>query len=151
MQQFFIRELKDTDIPAVESIFDKYWSGYFRSHLSEKLKMMDMSWIVAEQDCEIVGVAASRKAPEQMRTYAQTDKVIEFYVAAVKYQGIGIGTALRDERIEQARKAGYKEIVFFSGETHQDSWTFHDESDFKRAGEFVAPDGERGFIWLMKL
>jgi len=151
MSKLAIRNLEDKDIPVVEEIFDKYWSGYFREHLSNKLKFMDMNWIIAEQDSEVVGVAASRKAPEQMRMYSDTDSVIEFYVAAVKYQGQGIGTALRNERVEQARKAGYKEAVFFSGETHQDSWAFHDNLDFKRAGEFTAPDGEKGIIWLMKL
>lgn len=151
MSQLIIRGLEEKDIPAAENIFDKYWSGYFRSHLTHKLKLMDMNWIVAKQAGEVVGVAASREAPEQMCAYSETGSVIEFYVAAVKYQGQGIGTALRDEIVKQARKAGYKEVVFFSGETHQDSWAFHDNSDFKRAGEFTAPDGEKGIIWLMKL
>lgn len=151
MSKLRIRSLEQKDIPQVENIFDKYWFGYFRSHLSDKLKLMDMNWVVAEQENEIVGVAVSREAPEQMRLYSETESVIEFYVVAVKYQGQGIGTTLRDERMEQARKAGYKEMVFFSGETHKDSWIFHDDSEFKRVGEHVAPDGERGFIWLMEL
>lgn len=146
-----IRALEQKDISAIEDIFDLYWSDDFRSHLSDRLKSSNLDWIVAEENGEIVGVAASRKAPVRMREYAQTSNVVEFYVSAAKYKNRGIGTALREERIKQARNDGYKEAVFFSGETHQDSWGFHDRSDFSRAGEFMAPDGENGFIWLMNL
>lgn len=86
-----------------------------------------------------------------MKQYASTEKVIEFYVAAVKCQGKGIGTALRTRRIEDAQKQGYTEAVFFSGETHKDSWTFHDSSDFKRVSPATAPNGEEGYIWTMLL
>ncbi len=150
-----IRKLEQKDIPAVEEIFDLYWSGDFRNHLSERLNLppieQNFKWYVAEENGEVVGVAASREAPERMRQYAKTDKVIEFYIAAAKYKGKGIGTVLRSVRIEDARKEGYLEAVFFSGDTHQDSWAFHDASDFRRMGKAVSPDGETGQIWLMDL
>ncbi|MDB5265630.1 MAG: hypothetical protein JWM39_343 [Parcubacteria group bacterium] len=146
-----IRELRQEDISAVEEIFDLYWSGEFRAHLSERLHSSDLQWTVAEENTEIVGVAASREAPTRMRKYAKTDRVVEFYIAAAKYKGRGIGTALRNARIEQARKDDFKEVVFFSGDTHQDSWNFHDASEFRRVGEEIAPDGETGMIWLMDL
>jgi N-acetylglutamate synthase-like GNAT family acetyltransferase len=123
-----IRKLREEDISVVEDILDLYWSGEFRAHLSDRVRLSDLQWIVAEENSEIVGVAASRVAPARMRTYAKTDRVVEFYIAAVKYKGRGIGTALRTARIEQARKDGFKEALFFSGYTHQDSWGFHDAS-----------------------
>lgn len=146
-----IRKLEQRDIDQVEDIFDLYWSGTFRQHLSGRLASVDLSWIVAEEDGVVVGVAAWRVAPERMRQYTKNDRVAEFYVAAAKYKGRGIGTALRNTRITEARNAGYEEAVFFSGNTHQDSWDFHDNSDFRRVGDAVAPDGEKGHIWSMGL
>ena len=148
-----IRKFESRDLEAVEEIFDLYWLGDFRHRLSERLKTEtpEFNWIVAEENGEVVGVAASRAAPERMKQYATADKVVEFYVAAVKYKGRGIGTALRDFGLKAARDDGYQEAVFFSGETHRDSWSFHDGSEFKRVGEAVAPDGERGHIWSMDL
>lgn len=151
MFQGVVRRLKQEDVEQVEKIFDLYWSGEFRNQLSQRLTSSNLEWFVAEANGEIVGVAASREAPERMREYAKTDRVVEFYVAAAKHKGRGIGTTLRKARIEQARKEGFKEAVFFSGETHKDSWSFHDDSEFKRAGEAIAPDGEAGKIWLMNL
>lgn len=145
------RALEPKDLQAAEGIFDLYWFGDFRSHLSKRLRSPEFNWIVAEKNGEVVGVAASREAPPTMRDYTQTDRVIEFYVAAAKHKDRGIGTALREERIKQARDSGYKEAVFFSGETHKDSWDFHDNSDFKRVGRHTAPDGEDGYVWLMDL
>lgn len=148
-----IRKLEFRDIEEVEKIFDLYWSDDFRGHLSECLKTdtRDLKWFTAEENGEIVGVAASREAPERMRQYAKADKVVELYVIAVKYKGKGIGTALRNSRIGAAKKEGYEEAVLFSGDTHQDSWNFHDQSEFKRVGGAVAPNGEKGQIWLMDL
>lgn len=146
-----IRKLEEKDVPQVEAIFDLYWSGGFRTHLTERLHDQDINWVVAEEKGELVGVAALREAPERMRTFAKTDRVAEFYVAAAKHKGRGIGSALRNVRIEQAREQGYTEAVFFSGNTHSDSWKFHDDSEFKRVGNATAPSGENGKIWLMAL
>ncbi len=146
-----VRKLKPNDVEAVERIFDLYWSGGFRQSLSRHLVLNDLEWFVAEENAEVVGVAATRPAPERMCQYAKTNQVVEFYVSAVKYKGRGIGTALRQIRIDQARKVGFKEAVFFSGEKHRESWSFHDHSEFKRVGGAIAPDGEVGQIWLMNL
>lgn len=148
-----IRPLEERDIDSVEEIFDLYWSGEFRKHLSDRIRDLDteLKWLVAEENKEIVGVAASRKASELMRQYAHANNVIEFYISAARYKGQGIGTALRNARLADARNLGYAEAVLFSAETHQDSWLFHDQSDFKRVGPAIAPDGEKGVIWLMDL
>ncbi len=105
-----IRKLEPQDIGEIEKIFDLYWSGDFRHHLSDRLKQppQDFKWFVAEENGELVGVAASRKAPERMMQYAKTDKVVEFYVAAAKYKGRGIWTALRNVRINEAKKKDTK-------------------------------------------
>jgi L-amino acid N-acyltransferase YncA len=155
-----LRELKSTDTPAIESIYDLYWTGDFRANLSKRLKgfienspdviAQGFKYFVAEDNGEIVGVAAFRKLPEHMKEYATTNNPVEFYVSAVKYKGKGIGTALRTKRIEEAKALGYTEALFYSGDTHQDSWAFHDNSDFKRVATTTAPNGEVGQIWRME-
>lgn len=148
-----IRTLEPRDLEPVEEILDLYWNDEFRSHLSDKLREKDsiLTWLVAEEDGEVVGFASYRKAPERMKEYAKTDNVVEFYVGAVKNRGQGVGTALLKRGLEEVRAQGYTEAVFFSGDTHQDSWAFHDASGFKRVGESIAPSGENGHIWLMEL
>lgn len=156
-----IRDLQEKDISEVEAIFDLYWSGFFRNNLSSKLRKyiekdsdlesQKFKFVVVEDDGEVVGVAAFRKVQTNMVEYTTTSNPVEFYVSAVKYKGKGIGTFLRKERIEEAKKLGYTEAVFFSAEDHKDSWNFHDSADFKRIADSVAPDGERGKVWGMML
>ncbi len=156
-----IRDVSESDIPEVEAIYDLYWSGDFREKLSRRLREFcyhtpdsieqGFRYFIAQEGGEVVGVAAFRKVPEHMREYTTTDNAAEFYVSAAKYKGRGIGSALRAERIKEARSAGFQEVVFYSGETHQDSWEFHDNSDFKRVGATTSPDGEEGYVWRMTL
>ena len=47
-------------------------------------------------------------------------------------------------------KQKYTEIIFFSGETHKDSWNFHDASGFEQIGEMIAPNGEKGYVWRLR-
>ncbi len=161
MENRKIRELEKKDILAVESIYDLYWSGDVRDNFLKRLKdyaersplviAQGFKYFIAEENGEVVGVAALRKAPDFMKEFTKTDNPAEFYILAVKYRGKGIGTALRKKRIEEAKKLGFTEALFYSGETHQDSWGFHDNSDFKRIGTMVAPNGEKGQVWRMEL
>jgi N-acetylglutamate synthase-like GNAT family acetyltransferase len=156
-----IRALEKKDIESVEEIFDLYWDDEFRKKLSRKLAdytnnsseilEQDFKFFVAEEKEEIVGVSAIRRLPEHMKEYAQTERPAELYVIAVKYKNMGIGKLLREIRIEEAKKSGYTELLFFSSEKHKDSWPFHDNSGFKRVTSSVAPNGESGFIWRLKL
>jgi L-amino acid N-acyltransferase YncA len=154
-----IRELQKKDIPEVENIYDLYWSGNFRENLSKKLKEyienspetieQGFKYFVVEENGEIVGVAAFRKVMGHMVGYTTTNNPVEFYISAVKYKRKGIGTVLREKRREEAKKLGYTEAVFFSANTHKDSWVFHDASDFKCVDDAIAPNGEEGKIWRM--
>lgn len=156
-----VRELEPKDKGAVEEILDLYWSGDFRKHLSERLAAFirrdedvieqGFKWYVADERGEVVGVAALRRSPDHMKAFQDTNNSAEFYVSAVRKRGEGVGTALREKRIEEAKRLGYAEAVFFGGESHSDSWDFHDRSGFVRVGAATAPDGERGQVWRMKL
>lgn len=156
-----IRELKKEDVPEVENIYNMYWFGSVKENFLKRLRgYIDQSpeiisqgfkYLAAEENGEVVGVSALRKVQSHMREFTKTNNPAEFYLLAVKYKRKGIGTALRNARIEEAKRLGYTEIIFYSGETHQDSWAFHNNSDFKVVGTMTAPDGEKGQVWRMEL
>ncbi len=156
-----IRKFKDEDIKYIEAIYDLYWHDDFRERLSERLNdfvnqtedsvKQDFKYFVAEKAGEVVGVAVIRDLPEHMKMYAETNNPAELYVIAVKYQNQGIGSLLREYMIKEIKGLGYTEILFFSGEMHKESWKFHDDSGFKKVGESIAPNGEKGYIWQMAL
>lgn len=151
-----IRPLEERDREDVEKIFNLYWQDDFRNNLSDKLdkyfnndqslKEQNFKFFIAEDGGKVVGVAAIRKAPEHMKDFVVTKNPAELYVAAVKEKGKGIGSALAVERMNEAKKEGYTAVVLFSGNTHQESWRFHDKY-FDRVGPATAPNGEPGFIW----
>jgi predicted N-acetyltransferase YhbS len=151
-----IRPLERGDAEAVGRIFDMYWQDSFRTNLSQKLAgylnndptllEQKFKFFVAEEGGEVVGVAAMRTAPGHMTQFANTSNPAEFYVAAAKERGRGIGKALINKILEEAGVASYTEIVLFSGEAHQDSWPLYDKH-FKRLDPTTAPNGEPGFIW----
>jgi predicted N-acetyltransferase YhbS len=160
MFQGIIRPLEPKDIESVEKILDLYWSDDFRHNLEDKLQKyvkqdpdlaaQNFKFFVAEENGEVVGIAAIRRAPEHMKNYVTTDNPGEFYVAAVKQRGRGIGRALAMRRFDEASQEGYTEVVLFGGETHQDSWAIYDRN-FERVGKATAPNGEKGFIWRKAL
>jgi L-amino acid N-acyltransferase YncA len=151
-----VRKLQSQDIAPVEQIFDKYWDDDFRTNLSDKIsryvvqdkELQDQNFqmLVLENEGDVIAVFATRDAPEHMAQYARTSNPVEFYVLAVQEQNQGYGSILTKERMRVAQDVGYTEAVFFSGETHQDSWDFHDEYA-ERVSEMTAPNGEKGYIW----
>lgn len=150
------RNFSEKDRVQVELIFNKYWHDSFRLNLSDKLSQylnkdqiildQDFRFSVLENEGEILAVSGMRKAPDHMNKYAQTNNPAEFYVLAVKEKRKGYGKILKNERIKIAKEAGYTEALFFSGNSHKDSWPFHD-SYAERISEMVAPNGEKGCIW----
>jgi len=152
------RELKKEDTEQVEKIFSMYWNDQeFLDELSDGLKKcIDQTqeyfnekyrFFVAEENGEIVGVAGMRKAPDYLRVFARTTNPVEFYVLASKYRKRGVGTVLRNIRMEEAKNLGFTEVVFYSPDSHSGSWGFHDTMNFERAGPVIAPDGEPGQVW----
>jgi len=130
-----IRDFKKDDLEAVEEIFAMYWTDpEFLKNLSHKLKMLieqtkeyvdkKYRFFVAEENGEIVGIAGFRSAPSHIKLYSKTSNPVEFYILAAKYRGRGIGKELRLRRIEEAKKLGFTEVVFYSPNSHKESWGF---------------------------
>jgi L-amino acid N-acyltransferase YncA len=143
----------------VEVIYDLYWSGDFRENISKRLNQsvekstditeQNFSYFIAEENEEVLGVVGIRKCPAHMMEYTKTERPAELYILAVKNKEKGVGRALVERAINEAKGNGYTEIVLYSGETHQDSWGFYDHLNFERVGESVAPNGEKGKVWRM--
>ncbi len=151
-----IRNLQAEDIPEVESIYDLYWSGDFREHISKRLTLFvnhdpeiitqGFTYLIAEEKSKVVGVVGFRKCPSHMKEFARSQNPAEIYILAVKNQGVGIGTVLFENALKEIKHLGYTEIVLFSGESHQESWRFYDHLGLERAGEAISPNGEKGLI-----
>ncbi|MFZ2049047.1 MAG: GNAT family N-acetyltransferase [Minisyncoccia bacterium] len=156
-----IRELNRGDVEAVKEILSLYWSGELKEHFIKRmLDFLDKTpesigqkykYFVAVDGGEVVGVTVSRNAPPHMRQYTHSDNPVEFYIMASKYKNKGIGTALREKRLIEAKNDGYTEAVLYSADSHKDSWDFHDHSDFNRVAQAKAPNGETGYVWSLDL
>ena len=153
-----IRITREEDLEKIYLIIDKYWDDKFGVHVKGKIfnfvngAIEDKSFEVFTlmKEGVVMGFAALRNTPNHMSRFSNSPKSAEFYVIAVDEKGKGHGKELRDFRLDYLRERGYEEVIFFSGETHKDSWDFHD-SYAKRVGDMNAPDGERGVVWRLDL
>ncbi|TAK56867.1 GNAT family N-acetyltransferase [Patescibacteria group bacterium] len=156
-----IREFEKNDMFAIESIYNLYWSGDFRENLSKRLRgfvagdsemvAQGFKYLVAEENGEILGVSGFRKAPVHMGQFIKTQNSAELYILAVQKRGHGVGKIIFQKTLEEIKRAGYAEVVLYSGETHQESWGFYDHLGLERVGEAAAPNGEKGQIWRMEV
>lgn len=153
-----VRDFQSNDLEAVKEIFSLYWNdpdflkellNALHSYINqnEECKKEKYTFLVAEENGEVVGVAGFRSAPEYLREYTKTDNPAELYIIAAKYKNKGIGKELGKKRIEEIKHRGFTEIVLYSPDSHEESWDFHDAMGFERVGEVIAPDGFPGQAW----
>ncbi|MEA2112901.1 MAG: GNAT family N-acetyltransferase [Patescibacteria group bacterium] len=150
-----IREFKQSDQKAVEEIFALYWTDpEFLQELSDELLSFlktgltkDLGFFVSEENDEITGIVGFKKLADYFKPYTKTDNPIELYVIAVKNKWKGVGKKLKIKLIEEAEKMQFGEILFFSPNSHSESWNFHDSLGFERAGEITPPNDKPGQIW----
>jgi L-amino acid N-acyltransferase YncA len=150
-----IREFQKRDKKASKDIFSLYWtdpeflnelSNYLQSYIDEG-PTRDLGFFVAEENDEILGIAGFKKVAGYLTSFALTNKPAELYVIASKYKGKGIGTKLKLKLIEKIKDLGFSEILFFSPNSHQESWDFHDKFGFERIGEVTPPEDKIGQAW----
>lgn len=150
-----IREYKENDQRAAEEIFALYWTDpEFLKELADELRsyiesgsQKDSSFLVAEENGEIIGTVGFRKLPDYLRPYALTTSPVEFYIIAVKHKGKGVGEKLKLRIIEEIQKLGFSEILLYSPHSHDESWNFHDKFGFDRVGEVTPPEDDPGHLW----
>ena len=150
-----IREFQEHDQKAVEEIFALYWTDpEFLKELSDELNSYiknnpkkDLSFFVAEENNEILGIVGFRKLPDHLKQYALTDNPVEFYVIAVKFKKKGVGEKLKLKLIEVVEKLGFSEIILYSPGSHDESWKFHDKFGFERVGKITPPEDAPGQLW----
>lgn len=150
-----VRELQENDQNKVEEIFALYWTDpEFLGELSNELQLYikktpkkDSDFFVAGENSEILGVVGFKKLPNYLRQYVLTNNPVELYIIAVKYKRRGIGEILKSKLIEEVVGRGFTEILLFSPNSHNESWSFYDKLNFDRAGEVTPPDDEIGQVW----
>ena len=150
-----IREFKEDDQKMVEKIFAMYWTDpEFLKELSDELQLFikmtlnkDLGFFVSEENGEITGIVGFKKLADYFKPYTTTDTSVELYVIAVKYKGKGVGKKLKIKLVKEIKKMEFKEILFFSPNSHSNSWNFYNSLDFKRIGEITPPDDEIGQIY----
>lgn len=153
------RDYNNKDKQEVKAIFTQYWTD--KDFLDELLRELDNSlnplekgysnvsaFFVAEDDHTIVGIAGFRKAPEHLRKHADTKTSAELYIIASKFKNEGIGNTLGNKVIQEAQKLGFTEIICYSPETHNSSWSFYENLSFIKSGIIHDPDdGHPGMLW----
>lgn len=150
-----IREFKEEDRQGAEEIFALYWTDpEFLQELADELRSYiekgsskDASFLVAEEDGLIIGIAGFKKLPDYLRPYALTSNPVEFYVIAVREKRKGVGEKLKLALIEEIKKHGFSEILLYSPGSHNESWSFHDKFGFERVGEITPPEDDAGHLW----
>ncbi|MBI5798473.1 MAG: GNAT family N-acetyltransferase [Candidatus Yonathbacteria bacterium] len=147
-----IRDYSENDRDAVQNIFTKYWTDEeFLSELAKNIDERKMRFYVAEKDDAVVGVAGFREAPEYLRVYAETKNPAELYIVASKLQNEGIGSALVQKVVEEAKNLFFTEIECYSPETHNRSWKFYEKLGFTKHGIIRDPDdGYPGMLWRIR-
>ncbi|MEX0672847.1 MAG: GNAT family N-acetyltransferase [Candidatus Paceibacterota bacterium] len=155
-----IREYDPTkDKQKVETIFSQYWTD--REFLEELSRELDRSsdltidpntnartFFVADDSGEVVGVTGFRKAPEHLSSHADTKNPAELYIIASQVKEKGIGSALGEKVIKEAKKQGFTELLCYSPETHDSSWPFYEKLGFIKGGIVKDPDdGYPGMLW----
>jgi len=148
-----IREYNQKDEDQVKNIFSQYWNDpEFLEELLENLNSTDCSFYVADKEGEVVGVGGIRKASDFLRVKADTDNPAELYVIASKRKNEGIGSLLVKKLIEIAKDSGFTEILGYSPETHNSSWSFYDHLRFTQGGIIKDPDdGYPGMLWKQSI
>jgi RimJ/RimL family protein N-acetyltransferase len=143
------RDYHKEDQFEVKNIFVQYWNDNdFLNELDRELNRGISKFYVVKKDHEIIGVAGVREIPRYLKRYATTQRPVELYIIASKYQNNGIGKFLGEKIIEETKNLRFTEILCYSPETHSNSWKFYEKLGFTKEGIINDPDdGYPGMLW----
>lgn len=144
-----IRPYAAEDKDQAKAIFAQYWTdNEFLNELEENMNGDLTHFYVAENNGVIIGVAGFRKAPEHLKSYAETENPAELYIVASKSKNEGTGSALVEKVIEETKSLHFTELECYSPETHDSSWKFYQKLGFIKHGIINDPDdGYPGMLW----
>ena len=166
-----VRPLLEHDLSSIRPILetwvrDSKTGEQIPEEIAEDLDLMRESargeserrYFVAEENGEIIGVIGMTKPREYMEPYVTTHNPVELinaYVAQEQAGGRGVGRALVNRVVEQARFNRNTEVILNSGPRYKDSaWGFYDRlPGFVRVGEIHGHYGESTAtpVWSRKI
>lgn len=162
MNTITIREMEKGDLAKVASIYSLYQPEQkLRYHLMSRMedcvnKTPEMiaskfTCFVAEKDGKVIGFAGMRKVPAHMSHYLPGEHGCELYILAAETRNHGVGKALIQKVIQAGKEEKYTDLILYSGETHRESYSFYDHLGFEKIADSIAPDGEKGVIYRIRL
>lgn len=145
-----VRPIKQEDIPHLKPILETWvrWEGnIIEEEVDSNLKEMtlsaqgkgDVRYLTATTaDGLVIGVMGFRSPHRKMKPFAITTnpcELVNAYVSKDYQRGKGVGTSLIEKLEQEARKAGFTEVILNSGPRYKYSgWGFYDKVGYERIG-----------------
>lgn len=163
---FKIRSISEENISVVRKILSDWLGKEEVDHYTESIQAvisdspsepkLDSHYYIAELGKNVVGVTGFRIPNPKIVKFATARKPAELcmlYVAKEHRGGRGVGTALLDHVIDQAKSKEYEELLVRSSEKFADTgWGFYDHKGFKRVGELLSEEtGKKSQIWSKRI
>jgi len=156
---FKIRDLKDSDVSAVLSIFNYHVKNGFAAYSEKELNIdfinrlirNSLSFIVLEIEQKIIGFAF-------LRNYLPYDNFKHTgqlsYFIKVEYTNKGFGTILMNKLVEDAINKGIYIFLVHLSSLNEQSLNFHKKHGFNECGRLrnIAKKFNKSFdiIWMQK-
>lgn len=156
-----IRKAKKQDIDAIRFILSDWLTAEEVDYYTKRIGVLisepkyDTHYFVALLNNKIVGVAGYRQPVPKILKFASSIKPAELCLLYVdnEQRGHGVGTALLNFVIEQAKAKGYNELVVRSADKFaKNGWGFYDRIGLIRVGQLLPPESETiSQIWTKKI
>ncbi|MBU1119575.1 GNAT family N-acetyltransferase [Patescibacteria group bacterium] len=161
--KFEISPINQKDLDTVNTILSDWLSKEEVDHYVKSIENIiskstskpkfDSHYYVATFEGKVVGVAGFRKPNPKLLEFTTTKTPAELCILYVDKEhrgGKGVGTALLNHIIKQAKKRKYKEFIVRSAEKLSDTgWGFYDNMDFDRVGRLSPPEYEKvSQVWV---
>jgi phosphinothricin acetyltransferase len=161
--QFTIDPVKEEDEEAIVDIFNHYIENSFAAYPEKRVpyqffqmfrKMAEGYPFMAarDKDGRVLGFAMLRPY-NQMAAFIETAEISCFI--APEYIGLGIGTALLDYMLLEAKKIGITSILAGISSLNSNSLAFHKRRGFVECGRFEKIGKKWGqafdVVWMQKM
>lgn len=139
-----VRRLKETDIPAITHIYNKFILGSTASFEVEALterQMHDRAMSIAEQfpyfvdeiDGRVVGYCYAHPWKERAAYCGTLETTV--YISPYHHR-LGVGRRLMDALVDDCRKRGFRSLIACITAENKASCVFHESLGFKQVSFF---------------